>query len=236
MDPASEPGRIEAIRNVLQGTHEFIEPAPATEDDLLLAHTESHVASIKTDRYLFEVASLAAGGAILAARKALAGEPCFGLIRPPGHHASPGSCWGFCFFNNISISLLRLIHEQAIKSAVILDFDLHFGDGTENIFCRNSNILYLHPEEYTAEAFLQRIRAGFEEAGQRDIVAISAGFDRGRKDWGDLLDESDYKSIGSIAKEYAEQYCNGRRYAVLEGGYNHAVLGRHALAFVEGIK
>jgi acetoin utilization deacetylase AcuC-like enzyme len=211
-------------------------PDPATEDDILLAHTKPHVASIKQDRFLFEIASLAAGGAILAAKSALDGEPCFGLIRPPGHHASPGSCWGFCFFNNIAISLLKVINERAVESAVILDFDLHFGDGTENIFSRYSRILYLHPEERSSEAFLQRAREGLEKAGQRDILAISAGFDRGRRDWGDLLDEQDYRTLGVIARDYAVRCCNGRRYAVLEGGYNHAVLGRHALAFLEGLK
>jgi len=236
MDPASEPGRIEAIRDVLKGVFEFIEPGPATEEDLLLAHTKAHVESIRSDRYLFEVASLAVGGSILAARTALDGEPCLGLIRPPGHHASPGSCWGFCFFNNMAISLLEMIRAQVVKTAVILDFDLHFGDGTENIFHRDANIVYLHPEEYSAEAFVQRVREGLEGAGKRDVLAISAGFDRGKRDWGDLLGEEEYRTIGTIAKEYAQAYCNGRRYALLEGGYNHAVLGRHTLAFLEGFK
>jgi len=236
LDPAAEPGRIEAIRDALSGVFEFVEPSAASEQDLLLAHSPAHIASIKREKHLFEIASLSAAGAIRAAEIALEGEPSFGLIRPPGHHASPESCWGFCYFNNIAISLLKLLRQGAVSSAVILDFDLHFGDGTENIFCRSSEVAYLHPEEYTARSFLDRAKGMLEAAGQRDILAVSAGFDRGKADWGDLLAEGDYHELGRIAAEYADRSCKGRRYAVLEGGYNHAVLGRHARAFLEGFK
>jgi len=68
----------------------------------------------------------------MAAELAIEGKPSFGLIRPPGHHASPDSCWGFCYFNNIAIAIRRLIDEGRVKKALIIDFDLHFGDGTFN--------------------------------------------------------------------------------------------------------
>ncbi len=236
LDPASEPGRIESIRDALAGSFEFVEPTPASEQDLLLAHSPAHIASIKKDRHLFEIATLAVGGAICAATLAFEDEPSFGLIRPPGHHASPDSCWGFCYFNNLAISVLKLMNEKAIRRAALLDIDLHFGDGTENIFCRTKDVVYLHPEEFTPQAFLRRTKDLLEEAGPRDILAVSAGFDRGKADWGDLLDEADYRTLGQIAAAYAVRYTNGRRYAVLEGGYNHAVLGRHARAFVEGFE
>lgn len=233
-DPAAEPGRIEAIRDVLEGGFEFLEPTPASDADLLLVHSEIHVNSIRRDSFLFEVASLAAGGALLAARTAMAGEPCFGLIRPPGHHASPSDCWGFCTFNNLAVSLKALMAGGAVDRVVILDFDLHYGDGTDNIFLTDPHVRYLHPEERTAEAFLQRTEREFSEAGDRDVLAVSAGFDRGKQDWGDLLGESDYRKLGEISKNYAEKHCRGRRYALLEGGYNHGVLGKHVLAFLEG--
>ena len=233
-DPAAAPGRIEAIRDHLEGSFPFVEPNPAAEADLLLVHTQTHVQSIQRDPHLYELASLAAGGALLAARTAFSGEPCFGLIRPPGHHASPADCWGFCFFNNLAVSLKALSMSGAVDKAVVLDFDLHFGDGTDNIFCREPNFVYLHPEERSAEAFLERTEKGLRKAGDRDMLAISAGFDRGKKDWGDLLGEDDYRRLGEIARDYAVEHCEGRRYALLEGGYNHRVLGKHVLAFLEG--
>jgi acetoin utilization deacetylase AcuC-like enzyme len=233
-EPAADPGRIEAIRDALAGRFEFLEPEPASQADVLRVHDLMHVDSVRADRFLYELALLAAGGALLAARKAAAGEPCFGLIRPPGHHASPGECWGFCYFNNLAISIRALQADHAIERAAILDFDLHYGDGTNNTFQGDSRVVYLHPEGRSADSFLAETERGLAQAGVRDILAVSAGFDRGKADWGDLLGAEDYRRIGEIARDYAAQHCQGRRYAVLEGGYNHAVLGRHVLAFLEG--
>jgi acetoin utilization deacetylase AcuC-like enzyme len=130
--------------------------------------------------------------------------------------------------------LKALSASSDVERAVILDFDLHFGDGTEDIFSGNANVSYLHPEETSADAFLGRTKRDLLEAGKRDILAISAGFDRGRNDWGNLLGEEDYRRLGEISRDYAVEHCEGRRYALLEGGYNHQVLGRHVLAFLEG--
>ncbi len=66
--------------------------------------------------------------------------------------------------------------------------------------------------------------------------AISAGFDRGLDDWGNLLGRDDYRTLGEIARNYAAEHCQGKRYALLEGGYNHSVLGKHVLAFLEGFQ
>ncbi len=84
---------------------------------------------------VYDIAALAAGGAIQTAAIGLT-EPCFGLIRPPGHHASAASSWGFCYFNNMAVALEKLYREKKIGTAFILDFDLHFGDGTVNILGR----------------------------------------------------------------------------------------------------
>lgn len=233
-DPAAEAGRMEAIAEHLEGCFPFVEPEPATEAEILRVHDRYHLDAVRRDALLYPVAALAAGGAVAAARSAWDGEPCFGLIRPPGHHASPGDSWGFCYFNNIAVSLVSLRAEERARRAVILDFDLHFGDGTENVFGADPDILYLHPEERTAGAFLDRIARDLGKAGERDVLAVSAGFDRGKADWGDLLGEGDYRRLGEIARDYAVAHCGGRRYALLEGGYNHAVLGRHVLAFLEG--
>ena len=95
---------------------------------------EYHINYVQRYGSVYDMALLAAGGALKAAGLAFEGEPAFGLIRPPGHHASADSCWGFCFFNNMAIAIAGLKSQEQIKTALMLDFDLHFGDGTANIF------------------------------------------------------------------------------------------------------
>ena len=225
---------MEAILKELKGRYDFIEPEAATEDDLRLVHVPSHLDSIKRDKQVYEIACLAAGGAVKAAQIAMSGEATFGLIRPPGHHASPDHCWGFCYFNNIAVALAKLQDESLIENALILDFDLHFGDGSSNIF-EGSKVKYFHPEAQNREAFIDQIAKKFHEEKDYSILAISAGFDRHIEDWGQLLTTDDYQTIGRLSKEAADKNCQGRRFAVLEGGYNHSVLGGNVRAFVEGL-
>jgi acetoin utilization deacetylase AcuC-like enzyme len=118
------------------------------------------------------------GEAILAAQMAYDGEPAFGLIRPPGHNASPDSCWGFCYFNNMAVSLRGLMKEGKIKKALILDFGLHFGDGTENAFMGNSNVDYFHPEGSSKKDFIQEIESHLEGSKEFDYPAVLTSFDR----------------------------------------------------------
>lgn len=226
-DPAAAEGRLDRAYKVLRKSFEFVQPEPAREEDLLLVHSQAHVSHVEQDTHLFEVASLAVGGAIRASEMALDGEPTFGLIRPPGHHASPNSCWGFCYFNNVAIAIRRLIHDRKISRALIIDFDLHFGDGTNNTFVGNANVVYHHmgqdPKEL--EGFLST-------TGDFDMLAVSAGFDRGIADWGGTLTDEDYEQIGRLLKEFSQVKARGRRFAVLEGGYNHATLGGTIFSFI----
>jgi acetoin utilization deacetylase AcuC-like enzyme len=233
-DPAASSGRIEAILKELEGRYDFVEPQAASDHDLRRVHIDNHIESIKRDKHVYDIACLAAGGAIKAAQIAIDGEASFGLIRPPGHHASPDHCWGFCYFNNIAVALARLQDENLIEQALILDFDLHFGDGTNNIF-EGSKVKYFHPEAENREAFIDQIAGKFNEEKDYSVLAVSAGFDRHIEDWGGLLTTDDYRTIGRLVKEAAEKNCKGRRFAVLEGGYNHNVLGRNVRAFVEGL-
>jgi len=232
-DPAAAPGRMEVIARELSG-FDFIEPERAIEEDVALVHRAKHIEYIKGLQVVYEVALLAVGGTIKASEIAVEGEPTFGLIRPPGHHASKDSSWGFCYFNNIAVSVERLRRKGLISKAVILDIDLHYGDGTANIFDNVPEVSYHHIAGGKRENFFKDLTRFLNSIYECDVVAVSAGFDRHEEDWGGVLKTEDYQRTGGIVKEFAVKACRGRRYAVLEGGYNHKVLGRNVRAFIEG--
>ena len=240
-DPAASTGRLEGIMdNLIQNQqYEIITPEPASEEDILRAHTKRHLQNIKNNKLLYELAALAAGGAILAAQEGYNGNPTFAVIRPPGHHASADSCWGFCFFNNISISLLKLYSEGKIKSAFVLDFDLHTGDGNINILTNRDDdfkVKILNPDSSGRTGYIKEVKSYMENLKDIDIFVASAGFDQGVQDWGHLLYPEDYTELGRLMKEYSEKLCNGRRYVLLEGGYNHNVLPINVDSFCQGFK
>ena len=228
-DPAASPGRLESILQEIQD-YEFVKPEPASDEDVLLVHTPGHLEFVKNMPRIYELAILAAGATIKASRIAF-NEPAFALIRPPGHHASPNSSWGFCYFNNIAISVRKLIAEGKIDRAVIVDFDLHFGDGTDNTFAEDERVEYFHMPGGEVNSI-----SDFLKGKDYDIIAVSAGFDKHRDDWGRYLETEDYTEIGKIIKEFSEEKCEGRRYAALEGGYVTSVLGRNVRAFIGGFK
>jgi len=235
-DPAAAEGRMEAIVEVLGQDFPFLPPQPASEKDLALVHTLEQIERIKRSRHTYEVGLLSVGGAILASQLSLKGEPSFALIRPPGHHASPDSCWGFCFFNNMAIAIKRLMKEKKVKKALILDFDLHFGDGTENAFQGIPEVVYFSPPGAYGQEYVDSIENRLAQISDCDIFAVSAGFDRHVDDWGGFLETEDYRKIGALVKKYSQKVCQGRRFGVLEGGYNHEVLGQNVRAFIEGLE
>ncbi len=234
-DPASAPGRIESILDELKPGFEFVEPNQANEQELLLVHNPDHIDHVKTDRPAYEMALLAAGGAIKAAELAMQGKPAFALIRPPGHHARRNSSWGFCYFNNIAMAIEKLRIERKIDKALVVDIDLHYGDGTASIFTLLPQVTYFHPEGPTRQAYVDELNRFLSvPRGPFSVLAVSAGFDRHQEDWGGLFKTEDYHTIGKILKEFAEDKCMGKRFAVLEGGYNHSVLGKSVKALLSG--
>ncbi len=240
--PAGDTGRIEPTLALLREdpSYEFLTPEPANPDSIKRAHTPEHIEHIKNygrgSSYLYGISLLGAGGAILAAERGAEGEPAFGLIRPPGHHASTDSCWGFCYFNNMAVSLYHLRDIYGLKRAVVIDFDLHVGDGNINILGDDPGYTIFNPGAPTEKEYLLEVEKNLNSAGKCDIIAASAGFDQGIADWGGLLPSRAYFEIGRMMKEFSRERCGGRRYALLEGGYNFKEMAKSIKAFCEGFR
>ena len=145
----------EAASGIPQGIG-TIEPVPAPVGDILRVHTPSHVRMIRelcshggvhyidNNTYLtarsFEVASCAAGAAIEAANRAIDGEHCFALVRPPGHHAEPDRAMGYCLFNNAAIAVSAAL--DRVSRVAVIDWDLHHGNGTQKVFYNDDRVLF----------------------------------------------------------------------------------------------
>ncbi len=230
-DPAAEAGRMESVVDVIEPHVEFIPAEPALPQDIAAVHGPMHIQYVE-NQGLYNIAALAAGGAIQSARIGLS-EPCFGLIRPPGHHASADSAWGFCFFNNMAIALETLHRQGKISSACVLDIDLHFGDGTVNILDGHDWVTVVNFEDHSRSPYLREVARVLENC-RVDLIGISAGFDNHRDDWGGLLNTEDYEEIGAMVRTAADRN-HGGCFGILEGGYNHAVLGENVLALILGM-
>lgn len=137
----------------------FPTPVPAERGDLLRIHSEEHVARIAatagrsftsldpdtgTSARSFEAASLAAGAALEATRLVCSGAAAnaFALVRPPGHHAERGWAKGFCLFNNVVVAAAYALEELGLQRVLIVDWDLHHGNGTQNSFYQTDRVLY----------------------------------------------------------------------------------------------
>lgn len=230
-DPAAAPGRIEAIVKVIQSDVTFIDAEPASDTEIAAVHTVAHIEDVRYSG-LYPIAALAAGGAIQTARLGFT-EPSFGLIRPPGHHSSTGSAWGFCYFNNMAIAIETLKRSREIDTAYVLDIDLHFGDGTVNILENKEYVTICNISTQDRDIYMKTVTEEMTTC-TADIIGVSAGFDNHRKDWGGLLKTEDYQEIGQMVRE-ASQRCNGGCFGILEGGYNHQVLGQNVRAFLMGL-
>ena len=243
-EPASETGRIESILKEIEGVPGFIftRPDAATEEQILAVHTQNRLDNVKLlGPSLYETALLSAGGAILASEVAMAGQVSMAINRPPGHHASPDTSWGYCYFNNVAVAIVNLLNEGKIKTALIVDFDLHFGDGLQTIFDKPDNddprVTYYHTPTAEGRIYqLQDLEAFLSQKRGYDIIAVSAGFDAGKLDWGKIFEIQDYTTMGMMIKKAAERNCGGRRFAVLEGGYNNDVLVKNVKAFLDGFR
>jgi acetoin utilization deacetylase AcuC-like enzyme len=133
----------------------------------------------------------------------------------------------------MAIALESLKRQKKINTAYVLDIDLHFGDGTVNILGNKTYATIFNPESHDRDNYLNSIAQEMERC-QADIIGISAGFDNHVEDWGGLLRTEDYQEIGRMVREAALR-CGGGCFGILEGGYNHSVLGQNVLALIRGL-
>ena len=256
--------------------------APATKADLALAHDPAYVdrlhglhdrllkqgaASSPAYEYLdpdtainahsLDAALASVGAAIAATDAVIAGDAAnaFCSVRPPGHHACHDRAMGFCIFNTVAVAARHALERHGLQRVAIVDFDVHHGNGTEDICAGDERILmvsfFQHPfyphsgTRHPAGNMLNvpvpayskgdAIRELVEhewlprlEAFAPEMIFISAGFDAHREDQLAQLGlvEQDYAWITQRLKEVAERHAKGRIVSCLEGGYSLSALGR----------
>jgi len=224
------PERVWIIQSAIRDLADFYEPDLCGKTDLLRCHTESLINSVESDEELYSVARRAAGGAMMAAETALK-QPSFALIRPPGHHAGRDFNGGFCFFNNMAIALYALISKGLIRNAIIIDIDLHYGNGTEDIVKDDKRIVFHNIHAFHREEFLKKVASALEGAASYDIVGCSAGFDTYVHDWGGILLSDDYREIARMITS-----SNPHTFTILEGGYFISDLGKNVSFYLKGVQ
>jgi acetoin utilization deacetylase AcuC-like enzyme len=163
------PERLEAIHDVLDRELkipvERIEPRLATPDEIATVHAPEYVRFISltagkpyvyldpdtsTSSRSYETARLAAGGALAAGDAVLDGRVrnAIALVRPPGHHAEHGQAMGFCLFNNVAIAAEHLIRRRGLRRVLIVDWDVHHGNGTQHAFYERRDVLYFSTHRF----------------------------------------------------------------------------------------
>jgi acetoin utilization deacetylase AcuC-like enzyme len=260
------PERQERLR-VLQERFEFREAEPASEEDILRCHSSELLELVRgiarptfvdpdtvASDTTYEAAMLAAGAAIEAVR-----SDGFALVRPPGHHATPDRAMGFCFFDNVAIAAGYAEAELGVGRIAIVDWDVHHGNGTEDIFRADPTVLFVSmhqwpfypgtggPEDQDETLVNVPLPAGSTDedyfrawdervepavrAFEPDLVLVSAGFDAHEEDpiAQMFVTEAGFRELARRSAGLAP-----RTAAVLEGGYNVATLPALVRAALDG--
>jgi acetoin utilization deacetylase AcuC-like enzyme len=273
-----QPARLSAIEDQLiaSGVAPYIaryEAPLATDEQLARVHPIEYVRAIRElapkqgtvhldpdtamNPHSLSAALRAAGAAVLATDLVLKGEvkTAFCAVRPPGHHACRARPMGFCIFNNVAVAARHALQAYALERVAIIDFDVHHGNGTEDIFEGDPQVLmastFQHPfypysgtEDPAANMVNIPLAAGagsreFREAVREawlpaldefapELVLFSAGFDAHAEDDMAMLrfTDADYAWVTSQMRDVAERHARGRMVSVLEGGYALSALGR----------
>lgn len=214
--------------------------------------------------HTWEAALHAAGATVLATDLVLGGraENAFCAVRPPGHHATRTRAMGFCLFNNVAVAAKHALEQHGLERVAIIDFDVHHGNGTEDIFSDDERVvmasIFQHPfypysgtedpapnmanVPLPAGSDGRALRAAVEKIWmpalddlEPQMIFVSAGFDAHVEDDMAMLrfTESDYTWVTQRIKEVAEKYAGGRIVSVLEGGYALSALGRSVVAHLK---
>jgi len=278
------PARLAAIEDqlIMSGLMPLLiqQAAPlATREQLLRVHTAAHIEMIEATQPTEGIMNLdldtamcpdslnaalrAAGAMVLAVDSVMLqkNHNAFCSVRPPGHHATRNRAMGFCLFNNIAVGIAHALESYKLARVAVVDFDVHHGNGTEDIFRDDPRVLmvstFQHPLypyggiEGRSERMVNiplaegsggnAFRAAVEgywlpalHAFKPQMIFISAGFDAHRDDElaGMNLLEDDYAWVTEKIKNVAEQYAEGRIISALEGGYDLGALGRSVAAHV----
>jgi len=278
------PARLAAIDDQLiaSGIGAYLEryEAPlATEEQLARVHPPQYVQAIQAaapargivhldpdtamNPSTWDAALRAAGAAVLATDLVIGGqaENAFCSVRPPGHHATRTRAMGFCLFNNVAVAAMHALEGHGLERVAIVDFDVHHGNGTEDIFSDDERVLmvstFQHPfypysgTEHPAPNMVNvplpagtgsaDFRAAVEkhwlpalESFEPQMIFFSAGFDAHVED--DMammrLVDQDYGWVTSQVKQVADRHAAGRIVSVLEGGYALSALGRSVVQHV----
>lgn len=213
--------------------------------------------------HTLEAAQRAAGAVCHAVDQVFSGraQRAFCAVRPPGHHARSNTVAGFCIFNNVAVAAAHALTLAGVERVAIVDFDVHHGDGTEEIFRDRPDVMMCSTYQYPlypqvnlpsiagsqinvplpAGAGSERFREAVShdwlpelEAFRPNAIFISAGFDAHRLDplGGLTLDEHDFAWATQQMCELAMRHCEGRVVAVLEGGYSLDALSLSTTAVV----
>ena len=272
------PERLGAINDhlLVKGLLDYMVPydAPlATEEQLGRAHASLYVKEIfdaapteglravdpdtNMCPHTLQAALRAAGAAVQATDLVLAGEAptAFCNIRPPGHHAERSAAMGFCFFNNVAVGIRHALDVHHLERVALIDFDVHHGNGSEDIFRGDERVLMCSifekglypfngenatgpnmvnvglPSRSGSDAFRAAVTEHWLpalEAFRPQLIYISAGFDAHREDdMGQLgLVEADYAWMTDHIKAVADRHAQGRIVSCLEGGYALGALAR----------
>ena len=272
------PARLQAIEDQLiasgLSSHLLHIEAPlAQREHLERVHAAGYLQAIETTApqsglihldpdtamcpHTLHAALRAAGAGVLATDMVIsaAAETAFCNIRPPGHHAERGRAMGFCVFNNVAVAAAHALEHHGVPRVAIADFDVHHGNGTEDIFRHDERVLmvstFQHPfypysgidgrSERMVNIPLAAYSSGREfraavqehwlpalERFKPAMLFISAGFDAHRDDDMAMLQlvEADYAWVTQQLKAVADKYAQGRIVSLLEGGYELHALGR----------
>jgi len=281
------PARLSAIQDeLLSSGLDFVlqhHDAPlASREQLCRVHTPEYVEHIfriapdegqawldmdtSMNPHSLSAALRAAGAVVLGVDLVMTGQSnaAFCNVRPPGHHAEHNKAMGFCIFNNIAVGAAHALQTYQLKRIAIVDFDVHHGNGTEDIFRNITEVLlcstFQHPfypntsndvasdhivnVPLTAGANSQVFQDAVQtywlpklEAFQPELILISAGFDAHVEDnMANLcLVEQDFAWVTNEIKTIADKYAKGRIVSTLEGGYALPALGRSVTAHIDAL-